>query len=61
LLLLKSYNKIQYYNLLKENKKVYDWIEIFEKISKLLPKMQKKELNILEKNIQAIKTLGGQK
>ncbi len=51
--------EIQNYGLLKEKRQIYDWIESFEKIINIMNKLEKKELNILEKNVEAIKTLGG--
>ncbi|MFC1774949.1 hypothetical protein ACFLZN_01390 [Nanoarchaeota archaeon] len=51
--------EIQYLHVLKEKRQVDDWVELFEQISKLLPKMQKKELPIFQKNIEAMKAFGG--
>ncbi len=49
--------EIQHYNILKEQRITENWVESFERLSQILPKMQKKELNIFEKNIKAMKTL----
>lgn len=53
--------EIQYFHILKEKKHVDDWVESFEKLSALLPKMQKKGLTIFSKNVQAMKAFGGTK
>ena len=51
--------EIQYYHILKEKKLVDDWVEGFDKLSKILPKMQKKGLTVFRKNVQAMKAFGG--
>ncbi|MFH1669133.1 MAG: hypothetical protein ABIA62_04355 [Candidatus Woesearchaeota archaeon] len=51
--------EIQYYHILKEKKQVDDWVECFNKLTKILPKMQKKGLTIFKKNVQAMKAFGG--
>ena len=43
----------------KEKKLVDEWVEVFESLSNILPKMQKKGLTIFKKNIQAMKAFGG--
>jgi len=52
--------EIQYYHILKERKHVDDWVESFERLTELIPKMQKKDLTIFKKNVMAMKAFGGQ-
>lgn len=49
--------EIQHYGILKEKRITENWVESFERLSQILPKMQKKELSIFEKNIKAMKAL----
>ncbi|MFH1439432.1 MAG: hypothetical protein ABIG89_02625 [Candidatus Woesearchaeota archaeon] len=51
--------ELQNYHLLDETKRVYDFIETFEKIEKIFPKLENKEIPLFSKNIKAMKTLGG--
>lgn len=51
--------EIQHLHILKERKHVDDWVECFDKLTKILPKMQKKGLTIFKKNIEAMKAFGG--
>ncbi len=51
--------EIQYFHILKENKMVDSWVESFDKLTGLLPKMQKKGLTIFGKNIKAMKAFSG--
>lgn len=52
--------EIKNYDILRDKKKVDDWVEVFETLTKILSKMQKKGLTVFKKNIQAMKTLGGE-
>lgn len=51
--------EIQHYHILKEKKQIDNWVESFERLTELLPQMQKKDLTIFRKNIQAMKAFGG--
>lgn len=50
--------EIQNYHILKSNKEIDKWVKEFEWLSKNIITMQKKGLNIFDKNRIAIKTLG---
>ncbi len=51
--------EIKYYPELREQKKVYALVNSFDKLSKLLPTLHKKSLAVFQKNITAMKSLGG--
>jgi hypothetical protein len=45
--------------LLEENKQVRTWVRSFDTLTKLLPKLQKKGLPLLQQNTQSIQAFGG--
>lgn len=51
--------EMQHIGILKEKKMMDSWVESFDKLTSLLPKMQKKGLTIFGKNIKAMKAFTG--
>ena len=45
----------KYYYLLKEEKRIEDWVESYNKLTELFGKLQKKKLNIFEDSIKSLR------
>jgi len=49
----------KYHYLLEDNKQIEEWVRSFRILTKLLPKLQKKGLPLLQKNTKSILAFGG--
>ncbi len=50
--------ELQNYYIINESKRVYNFVETFEEIQKLFPKIENEEVPLFSKSIKAIKNLG---
>jgi len=50
--------EIQYFPILKKQRRIDDWVEHFATLSGLMFQLQKEELIVFSKNVKAIQTLG---
>tara|TARA_Y100000310_G_C20689737_1_gene821429 strand:- start:3745 stop:3897 length:153 start_codon:yes stop_codon:yes gene_type:complete len=49
---------LKHFDILKENKWIYDWVEYLRATTAFLRKLQKKGIPVLQKNVEVLKALG---